>query len=53
VSAFTEAVFATIESDHAPTRVKMCERMCCACEAAGAIWLQRRAAGTPCAASGG
>jgi hypothetical protein len=41
VSAFADAVFAATESLHAPTRVKMCEGMCWACAAAGAILLYR------------
>jgi hypothetical protein len=37
----------------APTRVKMCEGMCSACGASGAMPAYLRAAGSPCCAIGG
>ena len=46
-AARADAILDEIESFQAPTRVKMCEGMCCACGAAGAMPAYRFAASIP------
>ena len=49
---FVEAVFEAMESSHSPSRVKICDGMCNACGASGAILAYARAAWRPSSASG-
>ena len=48
-----EARFASIEFPPVPSRVKMCDGMCRACGASGAIFAYCFAASTPCFAIAG
>jgi hypothetical protein len=52
-AACAEARFESIDSFHMPSRVKMCEGMCRACEEEGAIFAYARAAGSASSASSG